>query len=618
MRSSLILACCRLATALFITQLSFSAANAGMVVLTSIDQSMSVSGEFLSLENDEYQILTTMGIQTVSASSVTCDGESCPTTDAIAVSTVELSGADTIADEMMALMLVGYAESTNSSLEVISQSGDNKVYELVSNKGFGEPLGKFSITSTSTSDGFSALTNNSISISMASRQIQRSEVRALARSGAGDMTDVNQEHIIAVDGLVSIVHPSNPVNSISIKNLTRIYNGRINNWSQLGGHDQPIEIFTRQEGSGVRATFESRVLGNISARANAKVFDTNTALTDAVTTNPNAIGVVAFAFLNNAKPLNIISECGILSRPDTFFSKTEEYPLAHRLYMYSRADTLSPLGQDFLEFATSSRADDAISVSGNINMGVERVSHGYLHGRMDGSADDNLAMDGMAPAATAMASDGSTMMANESPAMDASGDATMMASDTATMASSDNSTMMAGSDDAMSSEGSTMMAGEDAMNMAAGEHRMDMSTMGGNMNIPSQVALMNDVMGQMFRWDNLSIVFRFASASNTLERKSVLDVKRLVDYLNLQPAGTEIALVGFTDSVGAFSYNTALSTRRANSVYEQVTGHPDANFAHLNLQTMAFSELTPSACNNTNDSDRHINRRVEIWIRNPS
>jgi phosphate transport system substrate-binding protein len=50
---------------------------------------------------------------------------------------------------------------------------------------------------------------------------------------------------VAWDALVVVVHKSNPVDSISLKQLRSLYQGKITNWSQLGGNNQPVELLIR-------------------------------------------------------------------------------------------------------------------------------------------------------------------------------------------------------------------------------------------------------------------------------------------------------------------------------------------------------------------------------------
>ncbi|MES9978023.1 MAG: substrate-binding domain-containing protein, partial [Candidatus Thiodiazotropha sp. 6PLUC5] len=51
---------------------------------------------------------------------------------------------------------------------------------------------------------------------------------------------------VAWDALVVVVHKSNPIESISLPQLRSLYQGKIKNWSQLGGKNQPLELLIRE------------------------------------------------------------------------------------------------------------------------------------------------------------------------------------------------------------------------------------------------------------------------------------------------------------------------------------------------------------------------------------
>ncbi|CAN0601771.1 unnamed protein product [Ectocarpus sp. 12 AP-2014] len=93
----------------------------------------------------------------------------------------------------------------------------------------------------------------------------------------------------------------------------------------------------------------------------------------------------------------------------------------------------------------------------------------------------------------------------------------------------------------------------------------------------------------------------------------MLDMARLVEFLDSAPSGTEVTFVGFTDSVGAFEANRRLSLGRAGSVMEEVRDAAGDNLSHIQMKTAGFGEVAPAACN-VSERGRSINRRVEVWI----
>ena len=64
------------------------------------------------------------------------------------------------------------------------------------------------------------------------------------------------ENIVAIDGIALVVDPDNTVEDLSTDDLTNIYTGKITNWGELDGPDEPIVVIGREAGSGTRGAFE--------------------------------------------------------------------------------------------------------------------------------------------------------------------------------------------------------------------------------------------------------------------------------------------------------------------------------------------------------------------------
>lgn len=55
---------------------------------------------------------------------------------------------------------------------------------------------------------------------------------------------------VASEAFVFFVHKDNPVSSLTAEQIRGIYAGEITNWKEVGGNDEPIVAFQRNEGSG--------------------------------------------------------------------------------------------------------------------------------------------------------------------------------------------------------------------------------------------------------------------------------------------------------------------------------------------------------------------------------
>ena len=68
---------------------------------------------------------------------------------------------------------------------------------------------------------------------------------------------------IATEALVFMVNADNPVDSLTVEEIQKIYTGEITNWSQVGGEDREIVPFQRNKGGGSQAIMEKEVMGDL-------------------------------------------------------------------------------------------------------------------------------------------------------------------------------------------------------------------------------------------------------------------------------------------------------------------------------------------------------------------
>jgi phosphate transport system substrate-binding protein len=65
---------------------------------------------------------------------------------------------------------------------------------------------------------------------------------------------------LAVSLFSVVVHPSAGVRDLTAGQIRDLFQGRVSNWREVGGADQPVRVVNRYAGSGSRWTFESRLL----------------------------------------------------------------------------------------------------------------------------------------------------------------------------------------------------------------------------------------------------------------------------------------------------------------------------------------------------------------------
>jgi phosphate transport system substrate-binding protein len=118
-----------------------------------------------------------------------------------------------------------------------------------------------------------------------------------SRSLTKDETSRLRSITVARDGIALIVHPTNPLRDLSLRELRALYAGRLVGFPRTA-RDLPVTVITREEGSGTRAAFEHLVMGDEPIVARALVSDSTGAVNQMVGSDPAAIGYVSIGLVD--------------------------------------------------------------------------------------------------------------------------------------------------------------------------------------------------------------------------------------------------------------------------------------------------------------------------------
>lgn len=222
---------------------------------------------------------------------------------------------------------------------------------------------RISVTGGGSGTGITSLISNTVDIANASRAI-KDEEREQALSNGVDPV----EHIVARDAIAVIVNPQNPIQELTIQQVSDIYSGQIENWKALGGEDRPIVRLSRETNSGTHVYFLESVI-RLGDKENKTLFSQNTLLLPSsegiiaeVRDNPNAIGYDGLGYITSeVKVIGIAKdESSGYVMPSVETVNQNLYPVARDLYMYTNgapqgliaeylAWILSPAGQTIVE-----------------------------------------------------------------------------------------------------------------------------------------------------------------------------------------------------------------------------------------------------------------------------
>ncbi len=200
--------------------------------------------------------------------------------------------------------------------------------------------------------GISALINGATDIANASRKMKQTEKDKLKQR----YNTLGVEVACAKDGITIYVNPANKVTELTIKQLSDIYKGVITNWKEVGGADQSIKLYGRENSSGTYVFFQENVVKGDYA-SSCQTLPGTAAVVNAVKKDAYGIGYGGAAYAEGIVICKVKKDdksAGFVPSAETI--KTGEYPITRFLYMYLRnrptGETkkyidwiLSPVGQ---------------------------------------------------------------------------------------------------------------------------------------------------------------------------------------------------------------------------------------------------------------------------------
>jgi phosphate transport system substrate-binding protein len=212
------------------------------------------------------------------------------------------------------------------------------------------PNVRISVTGGGSGTGIAALINGTVDLANASREMTSEEIDAAKKNGINPV-----QVTIARDAIAVVVNPHNPVNELTIPQISDIFTGKITNWSELGGLNAPIVLLSRESNSGTYTYF----LENVVRRGDShddSLFSPETLLmpssegiSNEIRQNPNCIGYDGLGYVTpDQKTIKIAIGPGKpYVEPSIRTVENGTYPISRGLYMYSTGEAHGAL-KDYL------------------------------------------------------------------------------------------------------------------------------------------------------------------------------------------------------------------------------------------------------------------------------
>lgn len=212
---------------------------------------------------------------------------------------------------------------------------------------------------------FVNLIDNSVELTMTARGISRDE-QLYADEKEVDLLSKP----IAKDALAFIVNPKNPIQSLTISQLQKIYTGEIKNWKEVGGNDAAIVPYIRNRNSGSQEKFETMVMNGLTIGDFPELQIGKTMMSPywQIENEENGIAFTPFYYYNvivNNETTRAIDINNIPLNSQTI--KDGSYPYVSDVYSSVRKDIdRSSMAYKIYEFLSTDKGQEIIEDSGYV------------------------------------------------------------------------------------------------------------------------------------------------------------------------------------------------------------------------------------------------------------
>lgn len=178
---------------------------------------------------------------------------------------------------------------------------------------------------------------------------------------------------IAKEAFVFFVHKDNPVENLTTEEIKKIYSGKITNWKEVGGKDEEIIAFQRNEGSGSQSMLIRFMAGTpIMDAPTEQVNDLMVGIIDQVSDYKNKTNSIGFSFryymegiIKNPN-VKILKVDGI--EPNVENIKNDKYPITTSLYAVTYKNNDNENVQKLLDWILSDEGQEIIEKTGYVGI----------------------------------------------------------------------------------------------------------------------------------------------------------------------------------------------------------------------------------------------------------
>jgi phosphate transport system substrate-binding protein len=200
---------------------------------------------------------------------------------------------------------------------------------------------RISVTGGGSGTGIASLINGTIQIANASREMSKEELAEAKKNGISPV-----KFTVALDAIAVVTNPRNPVQGLTLQQLSDLYTGKITRWAELGGEDRPVVLLSRESNSGTYVYFLEQVirLGNSKSKslfsAETLLMPSSQGISAEVEQNPNALGYDGLGYVTREQKTIAVARgaAGPYVLPSARTVLDHSYPVSRPLFMYTAGE----------------------------------------------------------------------------------------------------------------------------------------------------------------------------------------------------------------------------------------------------------------------------------------
>ncbi|MBL8023463.1 MAG: phosphate ABC transporter substrate-binding protein [Elusimicrobia bacterium] len=216
------------------------------------------------------------------------------------------------------------------------------------------------VTGGGSGTGIAALLSGSTDICASSRPMKDKERAALKELTGRNPVEIS----VAKDGIAVYLHEENPLKELTLEQVALIYRRKVSNWREVGGPDQKIILYSRENNSGTYEFFKEHVLKKKDFTPYAQCLPGTASVANSVARDKRGIGYGGAAYAKGIRFCGIKSDAnspGIYPNEENILDGT--YPISRDLYFYLRGPAEGAI-KDFIAFVLSSEGQSIVSKVG--------------------------------------------------------------------------------------------------------------------------------------------------------------------------------------------------------------------------------------------------------------